>query len=837
MIVVSFFVAICGAVTGPHHYNCTTGDNSTIQDGWCDGENNNAACLYDGGDCCPCTATNPSLDNVYYEYSFFCRDPNSGCVDPRVGMYPNCTGGDIQYMGDGWCDTANNNYECGYDGGDCCACTLETSLDDVISGNSLFCRDPNSGCVDPLVDIYPNCTDGDLSDIMDGWCDTDNNNEACDYDGGDCCPCTCKSGDYFACGVNGFSCVDPNALGMEPYICVEPPTIPTICPARLQQEWVVENSYDARELREAIRCLGGSFNVAWKGKIVLDETIAIFNGTVLNVTGCDADSAIIGDGQTRLFAVINASLHLQNIAMRNGTADYGGAIAASGSSLIFKGIIFSNNRAFSSGGAMYLSNSVTVSFGEDITFLNNTSFQGGAIFMTGGSNATWLGNTFCSMMNVATSGSGGGLYVANGSTVTWKGASYFLANRASLGGALFVTEGSTAIWAASSHFISNTAENGGGAICVIDGSSVVWTAASQFLDNISEDYGGALYVIRSSSAVWNAASRFSGNSARRGHGGAIYLTLGSSAVWTAASVFTINSAKADGGAVYAVSNVGISWSSTVLFSNNTARNGGAFFVKDGVAAEWTGEIIFTHNRARLDGGAIGSAAFSFLRSDRANNEGSEVAIKGATSFVKNTCGGNGGGMALVQSLAVSFETENILFSGNLAGASGGAVFIVGTPIGIVFRNVVFTVNVAQIGGGVHVTGSGSAITIGRKHDQEMNPTTFHTCKFIGNFAFGTGGAVDTASGEDVFNDTLFEANEARVGGALRLAGIASIVNCSFIENISGLDGGPAVSNIGYVSNVTTSYFHDNVFNCENQMFLSFNKVRSASCVASCLRGT
>ncbi|CAM9695055.1 unnamed protein product, partial [Ascophyllum nodosum] len=45
----------------------------------------------------------------------------------------------------------------------------------------------------------------------------------------------------------------------------------------------------------------------------------------------------------------------------------------------------------------------------------------------------------------------------------------------------------------------------------------------------------------------------------------------------------------------------------------------------------------------------------------------------------------------------------------------------------------------------------------------------------------------------------------------------------FIENISGLDGGPAVSNIGYVSNVTTSYFHDNVFNCENQMFLSFNK--------------
>ncbi|CAN0431193.1 unnamed protein product, partial [Ectocarpus sp. 12 AP-2014] len=25
----------------------------------------------------------------------------------------------------------------------------------------------------------------------DGWCDQDNNNEICGYDGGDCCECTC----------------------------------------------------------------------------------------------------------------------------------------------------------------------------------------------------------------------------------------------------------------------------------------------------------------------------------------------------------------------------------------------------------------------------------------------------------------------------------------------------------------------------------------------------------------------------------------------------------------------------------------------------------------------
>ncbi|CAN0402628.1 unnamed protein product, partial [Ascophyllum nodosum] len=66
-----------------------------------------------------------------------------------------------------------------------------------------------------------------------------------------------------------------------------------------------------------------------------------------------------------------------------------------------------------------------------------------------------------------------------------------------------------------------------------------------------------------------------------------------------------------------------------------------------------------------------------------------------------------------------------------------------------------------------------------------------------------------------------EGNQARVGGALRLAGTASVVNCSFIDNTSNLGEGPAVSNTGYISTVTNVYFHGNVFNCESQMFLEF----------------
>ncbi|CAN0463794.1 unnamed protein product, partial [Ascophyllum nodosum] len=62
-----------------------------------------------------------------------------------------------------------------------------------------------------------------------------------------------------------------------------------------------------------------------------------------------------------------------------------------------------------------------------------------------------------------------------------------------------------------------------------------------------------------------------------------------------------------------------------------------------------------------------------------------------------------------------------------------------------------------------------------------------------------------------------------MGGALRLAGKVSIDNCSFTDNVSELGGGPAVSNVGLISSVTTSNFHHNVFNCKPHAFLDFVK--------------
>ena len=208
-------------------------------------------------------------------------------------------------------------------------------------------------------------------------------------------------------------------------------------------------------------------------------------------------------------------------------------------------------------------------------------------------------------------------------------------------------------------------------------------------------------------------------------------------------------------------------------------------------------------------------------SSSALEEGSVIIIMGAISFVNNTCGANGGAMAIVQSLVVLFEGDKPTFLYNSAGVSGGAVFVAGTGIGTVMRNAIFVGNVAQTGGGVRATGSGTTVSIDEKNELVSNPSTFDGCTFAGNSAFGTGGAVDSASGQDLFNRTIFVDNKARVGGSLRLAGKASVVNCSFIENVSDLGGGSAVSNVGYISNVSNSYFRANVFDCEAEMFLDF----------------
>ena len=81
-----------------------------IGDGYCDDDNNNAACSYDGGDCCG--------DTIIMSYCSACQ-----CLDPDYTHHPTeatvvCM--NPQFIGDGYCDDHLNIHDCTFDGGDCC---------------------------------------------------------------------------------------------------------------------------------------------------------------------------------------------------------------------------------------------------------------------------------------------------------------------------------------------------------------------------------------------------------------------------------------------------------------------------------------------------------------------------------------------------------------------------------------------------------------------------------------------------------------------------------------------------------------------------------------------
>merc|ERR1711973_843354 len=88
-------------------------------DNFCDDFNNNSECGYDGGDCCQEEPAD-GWDN----YCDTCE-----CLDvPVTTQAPDGSNCEVpQWFGDNYCDDANNNSECGFDGGDCCE-TMSTQI-------------------------------------------------------------------------------------------------------------------------------------------------------------------------------------------------------------------------------------------------------------------------------------------------------------------------------------------------------------------------------------------------------------------------------------------------------------------------------------------------------------------------------------------------------------------------------------------------------------------------------------------------------------------------------------------------------------------------------------
>ncbi len=136
-------------------------------DGYCDADNNNAGCDWDGGDCC-----GPGARMT------FCTTGGALCGCRNCAYVSPCSG-DVAcskpgWQGDGFCDDVNNVCGCAWDGGDCC------------DADSKFDYCSSCECLDPDQQPDGDCTGSCWNYFYagDGFCDDDNNKCACGWDGG-----------------------------------------------------------------------------------------------------------------------------------------------------------------------------------------------------------------------------------------------------------------------------------------------------------------------------------------------------------------------------------------------------------------------------------------------------------------------------------------------------------------------------------------------------------------------------------------------------------------------------------------------------------------------------
>merc|ERR1712168_301847 len=110
--------------------------------------------------------------------------PAPTTAGPTQGPPDGC--GAPQWFGDNYCDDENNNFECGYDGGDCCGDNVNTQY--CSECECLEIQETTQG-PDESTTVGPTQGPGSCIDhwIGDDYCDDENNNNECGYDGGDCC--------------------------------------------------------------------------------------------------------------------------------------------------------------------------------------------------------------------------------------------------------------------------------------------------------------------------------------------------------------------------------------------------------------------------------------------------------------------------------------------------------------------------------------------------------------------------------------------------------------------------------------------------------------------------
>jgi Chlamydia polymorphic membrane protein (Chlamydia_PMP) repeat len=406
----------------------------------------------------------------------------------------------------------------------------------------------------------------------------------------------------------------------------------------------------------------------------------------------------------------------------------------------------------------------------------NAFFGGGGIY-----NQGTLTVANCVITGNSSTSAGGGISSGGDLTVT---SSVLSDNTASDGGAISNNPGGT-LKVSGSTISNNSAGNGGG----IDSLGVA-TITGSIVTNNSANYGGGI---------------------------ASGAEFGSAAITITGSVVSNNTAQSAGGGLYSNS-VGPTISGCT-FANNVAGNTNGFSANGGAVAVLGGVTLNVSSSSFTDNSAISTTLFGFFNG---GSDGGAIYIENnnffgptatlnvtTSSFTGNTAVGwetEGGAVhvdfGVVTNVSLSSFTDNTTTAPN--SAQGGALYLINSNNQATLTNVTFQGNQAlgstglipgagdgsggAIWAGCPLSVVGSAFTanegVGDPGGQgnggaiffdgptlDLSYTLFFDNSALGGTSdgLGVGGAVDMLTGDGVFSNTDFIANQA-VGGAATGAG-------------------------------------------------------------------
>ena len=280
----------------------------------------------------------------------------------------------------------------------------------------------------------------------------------------------------------------------------------------------------------------------------------------------------------------------------NKAEDDGGAIWVGKFSLKLYDAVFYDNVADGRGGAIFNLGGFSYS---NLTFINNSAYQGGAI--------SWFRDGEKIIQHLVfinnTAYQGGAMYLPSltKSSTNRIQNNNFTNNFAYYGGAIYA--GVTNVYISNNNFTKNSADYGG----AIYQPNAIFTISitNSIFDENNAIYGGALDLGATSNS--DAANKivqycnFTNNKAV--DGGAIYVNGSYQRVLNC--IFDKNNASGNGGSIYVVKSLSSTTIQDSTFTNSYARNGGAIY-KDNSA---TATLIirndtFIDNTAARNGGAV-----------------------------------------------------------------------------------------------------------------------------------------------------------------------------------------------------------------------------------------